>query len=74
MKRTKTLAQREWNARELNQANSEEKYTKKNAKGKDKLMMTPQQMDIRKVLGVMRVVGDSLQDKADPKSQKQDND
>ena len=36
-------------------------------------MMTPKQTDIRKVLGVKRLAEDSPDDKADPKSQKQDN-
>ena len=49
------------------------KDTKKKMKGKDELMMTPKQTDIRKVLGVKRLAEDSPEDKADPKSQKQDN-
>ena len=49
------------------------KDTKKNMKGKDELMMTPKQTDIRKVLGVKRLAEDSPEDKADPKSHKQDN-
>ena len=52
---------------------AKKKDTKKNMKGKDELMMTPKQTDIRKVLGVKRLAEDSPEDKADPKSQKQDN-
>ena len=58
---------------ECHSPHTKKKDTKENTKGKDELMMTPKQTDIKKVLGVKRLVEDSPEDKADPKSQRQDN-